>query len=68
MDVTEQNITSPDNLDIRHLHLECKLLAFDAQHGWMATVEMRDDQVTSIEIKLKFWNYSKAGLVLFSIK
>ena len=57
LDVVNENFISPENLNRPNVHTEIERLAWDEDSNWLATVERRDDLVTTPETKLKFWHY-----------
>ncbi|CAO3599732.1 unnamed protein product [Absidia cylindrospora] len=48
-----QSTSSNTNIDRGHI----AHLAFSPNGEWMATVDMRDDQITTVEVYLKFWQW-----------
>ena len=57
LDIVDENYISPENLDRPLHHTEIEHAAFNTENTWMATVERRDDLVTTPEIRLKFWKF-----------
>ncbi len=58
-----ENFISPENLNRPNVHTEIERVALSSNRGsdsssklqWIATVERRDDGVTTAEVRLKFW-------------
>ncbi|XP_070565659.1 WD repeat-containing protein 75-like [Ptychodera flava] len=57
LDIVCQNYITPMKLDKPIIHTEVENAAFDCHGDWLATVERRDDGVTSMEMRLKFWQW-----------
>lgn len=57
LDVTGENYISPSDLQQPLVHTEVEKVTFDIKGDWMATVERRDDQQTTSEMRLKFWQF-----------
>jgi len=66
LNVVGHNYVSPENLNKPMIPTCVEKVAFDSTGNWMATFERRDDGVTAVEARLKFWNYSmeKSSFVL----
>ncbi|XP_077978936.1 WD repeat-containing protein 75-like [Glandiceps talaboti] len=58
LDIVCQNYISPENLEKPLVHTEIENAAFDSNGDWLVTIERRDDGETSMEMKLKFWQWS----------
>ncbi|XP_071803710.1 WD repeat-containing protein 75-like [Asterias amurensis] len=69
LDVTGENYISPSDLHQPLVHTEVEKVAFDLKGDWMATVERRDDQQTTSEMRLKFWQFDhqKQSFVLNTV-
>ncbi|XP_030846369.1 WD repeat-containing protein 75 [Strongylocentrotus purpuratus] len=57
MDITGENYISPENLHKPLAHTEVTHMTFDLKGEWMVTAERRDDGETSVEMRLKFWEF-----------
>nr|XP_054767963.1 WD repeat-containing protein 75-like isoform X1 [Lytechinus pictus] len=57
MDITGENYVSPENLHKPLAHTEVTHMTFDLKGDWMVTAERRDDGETSVEMRLKFWEF-----------
>ncbi|RNA06715.1 WD repeat-containing 75-like [Brachionus plicatilis] len=57
LDIVNENYISPENLNRPNVHTEIECLAFNSDSTWLATVERRDDSITTPETSLKFWYY-----------
>ncbi|XP_072179369.1 WD repeat-containing protein 75-like [Diadema setosum] len=60
LDITSENYISPEQLDKPLAHTEVTHVTFDHRGDWMITAERRDDGETSVELRLKFWQYEHA--------
>jgi hypothetical protein len=58
LDIVDENYISPENLQRPRIHTDIEHLAFSSNGNWLATVERRDDKLTTPEIKLKFWSFN----------
>lgn len=57
IDITTQNLVSQTrNMDI--INTEVTKIALSSDGSWLATVEERNDGISSPEVRLKFWKYS----------
>jgi len=59
LNVVGHNYVSPENLDRPLIPTDVECAAFDDTGDWLATLERRDDGLTAVEARLKFWLYSK---------
>lgn len=59
LNVVGHNYVSPENLCNPLIPTDVECAAFDETGDWLATVERRDDGLTAVEARLKFWLYSK---------
>lgn len=59
MDIVGQNYISPENLEAPLIMTGIENVALSDCCDWLATIERRDDRVTAVEMRLKFWHYSK---------
>ena len=57
LDIVDENYISPENLQRPKVHTEIEHLSFSSDNNWLATVERRDDFITTPEIRLKFWQF-----------
>ncbi|XP_066959490.1 WD repeat-containing protein 75 [Macrobrachium rosenbergii] len=56
LDVVRENFICPER-DVKMYNTEVKKVAISPEGTWLATVECRDDFQSSIEIRLKFWQF-----------
>jgi NET1-associated nuclear protein 1 (U3 small nucleolar RNA-associated protein 17) len=61
LDIVDENYISPENLNRPNVHTEIEMIDFNHDCTWLATVERRDDSVTTPEIRLKFWMFDKVN-------
>jgi NET1-associated nuclear protein 1 (U3 small nucleolar RNA-associated protein 17) len=59
LDIVDENYISPENLNRPNSYTEIECLALNHDSSWLVTVERRDDQLTTPEVKLKFWRYDQ---------
>lgn len=52
------NYVSPENLRSPLIPTDVECAAFTDSGDWLATFERRDDGLTTVEARLKFWLYS----------
>ena len=57
LDIIDENYISPENLQRPNIHTEIEHISFSSDNNWLATVERRDDLITTPEIRLKFWQF-----------
>ncbi len=57
LDIIDENYISPENLQRPNIHTEIEHISFNSDNNWLATVERRDDLITTPEIRLKFWQF-----------
>nr|XP_002741255.2 PREDICTED: WD repeat-containing protein 75-like [Saccoglossus kowalevskii] len=58
LDIVRQNYITADALHNTLVQTDVEKAAFDCHGNWLATVERRDDGVTAMEMRLKFWQWS----------
>jgi len=58
LNVVGHNYVSPENLHNPLIPTDVECAAFDENGDWLVTFERRDDGLTAIESRLKFWLYS----------
>lgn len=56
INITAQNFLTQER-DVIIVNTEVTKIALSYDGMWMATVEERNDKISSIEIRLKFWMY-----------
>ncbi|XP_064080852.1 WD repeat-containing protein 75-like [Macrobrachium nipponense] len=56
LDIVRENFINPER-DVKMYNTEVKKVAISPEGTWLATVECRDDFQSSIEIRLKFWQF-----------
>jgi len=56
INITAQNFLTQER-DVIIVNTEVTKIALNHDGTWMATVEERNDKVSSIEVRLKFWLY-----------
>ena len=59
LDIVCQNYVSSQHVHTSLTLTEIEDAAFSPGGEWLATVERRDDGVTSPEMRLKFWRYDE---------
>ena len=61
LDVVEENYISPENLNKPLIHTQIECLTVNQNCEWLATVERRNDAITTPDVKLKFWSFDKSN-------
>ena len=56
MNITAQNLLTQERNAVI-VNTEVTKISISYNGMWMATVEERDDQISSIELRLKFWEF-----------
>jgi len=56
INITAQNFLTQER-DVIIVNTEVTKIALNHNGMWMATVEERNDKISSIEVRLKFWMY-----------
>jgi len=65
LDVLDRNFIASPNEKI--IHVEISNFAVSPCGQWIATIEMRDDNVTLIEMRLKFFEFNKSAKQKYSL-
>lgn len=61
IDVVQQNYISPESLQRPLISTEVEAIALSSDGFWLATLQRRNDKVTTQDIRLKFWLYSDSA-------
>ena len=59
LDIVQQNYVSSATLKRPLVFTEVEQVAFSEDSDWLATVERRDDEITAVEMRLKFWFFDQ---------